>query len=151
MLRPLLGLAIACLFAGCLSNPAAHLERARELTFEHKPKEAIAEYDEALSILAKKDGEAVKAQRIQALKAAGDLCYLELKKYEKAAEYYRALADRYPEAEETLEARASLADIFRTRFRDRRAAVAELAAIVQTFPRSPEVDRFQYLAARDYF
>jgi TolA-binding protein len=75
---------------------------------------------------------------------------LELKLYPRAIEYYRTLANHYPDADETLEARSALSDIYRT-LGDRRAAVAELTALVQSFPKGMEVDRYQYQAVKGYF
>jgi len=134
----------------CPADPQVHLEKARELTFQRQPEAALREYDEVLSLLAKKDHRRVRDVLIPSLKGAGDLCYLELRQPERAIEYYRTLARRFPEALETLDARANLADLYRAQ-NDRRSSVAELAAIVLTFQDHPEVDRFQYLAAKDYF
>ncbi len=138
------------LLSACLGDPAAHLDKARDLAFQRRPAEALAEYEEVLSLLAKKDPHKVRAQMVPALKGAGDLCYLEMRQLPRAVEFYRALANRYPEAPETLDARASLAEILRGTG-DRRGAVAELSALVQAFPQGAEVDRYQYLAAKDYF
>lgn len=142
-------LAAACLTA-CLGDPKAHLEKARDLSFQRQPSDALREYEEVLSLLGNKDPRRVRSILIPALKGAGDLCYLEVKNYPKAVEYYRALASKYPSAPETLDARANLSDIYRL-LGDRRSAVAELAAIVQGFPDSPEIDHYQYLTAKDYF
>jgi TolA-binding protein len=139
------------LLSSCVESPAVHLEKAQALTYQRKPTEALRAYDEVLSLLARKEGGRAVEQRVTALLAAGDLCYLELKQYARAAEYYRSLVDRHPQAPEALKAREHRSEIFRTHFHDRRAAVAELSAIVQTFPKHPGVDRFQYRAAKDYF
>jgi len=144
-----LGLLLATL-TSCLGDPAAHLERARELTFQRRPTEALRQYEEVLSLLAKKDPRRVSDVLIPTLKGAADLCYLELKRYPRAIEYYRALANHFPGAQETLQARAALSDIYRA-LGDRRAAVAELVALVQAFPRAPEIERYQYQVVKGYF
>lgn len=138
------------LLAACVGDPAAHLEQARTLTFQRQPREALKQYEEVLSLLSKKDPQKVRPILAAALKGAGDLCYLELRLYPQAIEYYRSLANHFPDAAETLEARSSLSDIYR-RLGDRRAAVAELTALVQAFPSGPDVDRYQYQALKDYF
>jgi TolA-binding protein len=149
-MKPRTLLAGALLLASCVGDPAAHLERARELTFQRQPALALKQYEEVLSLLSKKDPRKVRALLVPSLKGAGDLCYLELKEYPKAIEYYRSLANHFPDADETLEARSALSDIYRT-LGDRRAAVAELTALVQSFPRGPDIDRYQYQAVKDFF
>ena len=141
---------LGLLLASCVGDPSAHLERAREFTFQRQPAEALLQYEEVLSLLAKKDPQKVRPLLAPALKGAGDLCFLELKLYPRAIEYYRSLANHYPDAEETLEARSALSDLYRS-LGDRRAAVAELTALVQSFPKGPDVDRYQFQAVKDYF
>lgn len=150
VIRPLAILAAVLCLSACLGDPRAHLEKARDLTYQRQPAEALREYEETMSLLQKKDLRRVRSILIPALKGAGDLCYLEVKNYPKAVEYYRALTSKYPNAPETQDARANLSDIYRL-LGDRRAAVAELAAIVQALPGSPEVDHYQYLTAKEYF
>jgi TolA-binding protein len=145
---PLLVLLLA--LSACPADPARHLEKARELSFQRQPEEALREYEEVLSLLAKKDGSKARALLVPALKGAGDLCYLELKKVQRAVELYQTLVRRFPDVPEALDARANLADILRSAG-DRRGAVAELSSIVQSFPDAPEVDRYLYAAAKDYF
>ena len=145
-----LALLLPLLAAACLGDPHAHLERARELTFKRQPAAALQEYEEVLSLLAKKDPAKVRPVLAAALKGAGDLCYLEFKNYSKAAEYYRSLTNKFPQAEESYDARANMAQIFEV-LGDRRSAVAELSTLVQSFPKGPEVDRYQYSAAKGYF
>ncbi len=145
-----IALMLTLLAAGCVGDPSAHLERARQYTFQRQPTDALLQYEEVLSLLAKKDPQRVRELLVPALKGAGDLCYLELRMYPRAVEYYRQLANHFPDAAETLQARAALADLYRTHG-DRRAAVAELTALVQSFPTGAEVDRYRYMAVQDYF
>ncbi len=140
----------ACLATACIGDPNQHLDRARELAFERRPAEALREYEEVLSLVAKKDPHKVRALVVPSLKSAGDLCYLELKQLDRAVEFYRSLTSHFPDAPESLDARANLSDIFRSQG-DRRAAIAELTAILQGFPTCPELDRYQYQATKDYF
>ncbi len=142
-------LALALLSA-CLGDPHRHFERARELAFQRQPAGALREYEEVLSLIAKKDPSQVRALLVPALKGAGDLCYLELKQPERAVEFYKSLNHRFPDAKEAFDAHANLAELFRS-LGDRRAAVAELTAIVQDFPDSPDLDQYQYQATKDYF
>ena len=146
---PIPTLALALLSA-CLGDPRGHLDRARELAFQRQPAEALREYEEVLSLVAKKDPQRVRALLVPALKGAGDLCYLELKQPQRAVEFYKSLNHHFPDAKEALEAHANLADLFRS-LGDRRAAVAELTAIVQGFQDGPDLDLYQYQATKDYF
>lgn len=150
MSRPAPLLALLLALCACPADPATHLERALELSFQRRPEEALREYEEVLSLLAKKDGSKARGLLVPALKGAGDLCYLELKQVPRAVEHYQTLVRRFPDAPEALDARANLADILRAAG-DRRGAVAELASIVQSFPNAPEVDRYLYAAIKDYF
>jgi outer membrane protein assembly factor BamD (BamD/ComL family) len=143
-------IALLLLAAGCVGDPSAHLERARQYAFQRQPADALLQYEEVLSLLAKKDPHKVRDLLVPALKGAGDLCYLELRMYPRAIEYYRQLANHFPDSPETLDARAALADLYRMHG-DRRAAVAELTALIQSFPTGPDVDRFRYMAVQDYF
>ncbi len=150
--RPSLAL-LACAalwLTGCPADPAEHFENAQQLTYQRLHKDALAEYVEVLSLVAKKDSDRARELRVKSLKAAGDICYLELRDPSRAVEYYRSLVSRYPEDPRSLEARANLAEIYRS-LGDLRASVAELAAIVQAFPNHEETHRYQYLAAKDYF
>lgn len=142
-------LALALLSA-CVGDPHKHLDRARELAFQRRPAEALHEYEEVLSLVAKKDSHKVRGLVVSALKGAGDLCYLELKQIDRAVEFYRSLTAHFPDAPESLDARANLSDIFRSQG-DRRSAIAELTAIIQGFPSCPDLDRHQYQATKDYF
>lgn len=141
---------LLALLPACLGDPHKHLDRARELAFQRRPAEALREYEEVLSLVAKKDPHKVRALVVPSLKGAGDLCYLELKQLGRAVEFYRTLTSHFPDALEALDARANLSDIFRSQG-DRRAAIAELTAILQGFPSCPELDRYQYQATKDYF
>ncbi|MGC4121481.1 MAG: tetratricopeptide repeat protein [Myxococcales bacterium] len=143
-------LGLLFLGAGCVGDPSAHLDRARQYAFQRQPADALLQYEEVLSLVAKKDPHRVRDLLVPALKGAGDLCYLELRMYPRAIEYYRQLANHFPDAAETLDARAALADLYRMHG-DRRAAVAELTALVQSFPSGADVDRYRYMAVQDYF
>lgn len=142
--------ALGLTLAGCVGDPAAHLERARELSFQRQPEKALLQYEEVLSLLAKKDPQKVRAFLLPALKGAGDVCFLELKRFPRAIEHYRSLVNHFPDADEALEARATLSEIYRA-LGERRAAVAELTALVQSFPKGPDADRYQYQAISGYF
>lgn len=128
-----------------------HLDRARDLAFHQDFKAALSEYETAMVELGRDETTAAKEMRAAALRSAADLCYLHLTDYVKAAQLYRDLSERYPDRPETFEARANLADILRDHFDDKRGALAQLGALVQSFPNHLGTDEYQYQAAQDYF
>ena len=148
--RVIIALAAALTLASC-SPVQRELEQARELTFQRDFKGAAAAYQSALVDLGRDESNPARDARAVALRALGDLSYLHLGDYAEAARAYRDLAERYPERPETFDARAHLADILQDHFHDQRAALAQLAALVQSFPNHLDTDRFQYRAAQDYF
>lgn len=147
-------LAIACAaslsLSGC-SRVQRELEDARELTFRKDFKGAAQAYKSALIELGRDESNPAREARALAMRALGDVYYLHLGDYAEAARVYRELSERYPERPETFDARAHLADILQDNFHDTRAALAQLAALVQSFPNHLDTDRFQYKAAQDYF
>ncbi len=135
---------------GCLRDPRSHLDHARRLAYEKRYTAALAEYEEVLSIAAKKQPTQVRSLLLPALLGAGDLCHLELGETTKAIDYYRELLALFPDSNEALPARSSLANIYRS-LGEKRSAVAQLVALVQSFPSDKEADSFQYQIAKDYF
>lgn len=153
MAKRLLALTTALFVAasgGC-SRVSAHLERAQELTFKQDFKAAALEYQALLLELGHDESASAREARASSLRALADLNYLHMNDYSTAARLYRDLAERYPEHPLTFDARAQLADILRDHFHDTRAALAQLAALVQSFPNHLDTDRYQYRAAQDYF
>jgi tetratricopeptide (TPR) repeat protein len=88
------------------------------------------------------------AVRMRALRAAADVAYLELGDYAGAIAYYRRLISLQPGSPEALEARAIIGDIFRDRFQDRQAAIAQYADIAASD--APQAPLFQLRVAREY-
>jgi tetratricopeptide (TPR) repeat protein len=87
--------------------------------------------------------------RLKALRAAADVAYLELGDYHGAIAYYRRVISLKPGSGEALEARAVIGDIFRDRFHDRLAAIAQWADVAASS--APQAPRFQLKVAREYF
>jgi tetratricopeptide (TPR) repeat protein len=147
--RPLgLAAALALALAGC-SSAGSRLEAAGALRAAGKPREALAAYQELLASLGEGalPGEPA-AVRVKALRAAGDVAYLELGDYSGAIAYYRRIISLYPGGAEALEARAVIGDIFRDRFHDRVAAIAQWADVAASD--APQAARFQLKVAREY-
>jgi TolA-binding protein len=140
-----------CLSLAACDKTQKLMERAREEAFQQAYAAAITDYDQVLLELTHNESAEARELRSQVLRATGDIFYLHLKDYTKAAQRYHELAEQFPEHPETFEARVNLSDILRDHFGDRRAALAELAALVQSFPNHLETDRYQYRAALDYF
>jgi tetratricopeptide (TPR) repeat protein len=134
---------------GC-SSAASRLQEANELRLRGQPGEALQAYQALLAELGEgplPDGPA--EVRVKALRAAGDVAYLELGDYQGAIAYYRRIVSLDPGSPGALEARAVIGDIFRDRFNDRIAAVAQYAAVAASD--APQAPAFQLKVAREYF
>lgn len=148
--RAAAGLALVAL-AACRPAAVKHLAEAQRQAFAKDPVKAVASYEKALLALGRDESDESRRVRIRALRGAGDACYLDLRDYKRAVDFYRQLAEAYPEAPDTFQARVNLFEILRNRFGDRRGALAELASLVQSFPVHDEIDRYQFQAANEYF
>jgi tetratricopeptide (TPR) repeat protein len=140
------GLALA--LPSC-SSPEATLEAAARQRQDGQPRAALERLQKLLASLG--EGALPQAQgavRLRALRAAGDVAYLELGDYAGAIAYYRRLISLAPGSPEALEARALIGDIFRDRFQDRQAAIAQYADIAAGD--SPQAPAFQLRVAREY-
>lgn len=136
-------LALAC------SSAERRLEEATALRHGGDPKGALAAYRALLADLGEgplSEGDA--AIRVKALRHAGDVSYLELGDYTGALSYYRRIVSLAPSAREALEARAVIGDIYRDRFNDPLAAVAQYADVAASD--SPLAPRYQLEVARAY-
>jgi tetratricopeptide (TPR) repeat protein len=138
-----LSLSLAC------SSPERQLEQANARRHAGDAKGALAAYKAILADLGDGPlpaGEA--AVRGKALRFAGDVSYLELGDYVAALSYYRRIVSLSPGGKEAQEARAVLGDIYRDRFKDHLAAIAQYAAIASSD--SPLAPRYQLEVARGY-
>jgi tetratricopeptide (TPR) repeat protein len=144
-----LGLAGALLVAtGCWS-PEATIEAASALRQRGQPKAALARLQKLLASLGEGPLPGPQAAvRLKALRAAGDVAYLELGDYAGAIAYYRRIISLQPGSPEALQARAIIGDIFRDRFQDRQAAIAQYADIAAS--EAPQAPAFQLRVAREY-
>jgi tetratricopeptide (TPR) repeat protein len=139
----LISLALAC------SSPERQLEQANALRHAGDAKGALAAYKAILADLGDGPlpaGEA--ATRGKALRFAGDVSYLELGDYVAALSYYRRVVSLSPGGKDAQEARAVIGDIYRDRFNDHLAAIAQYAAIASSD--SPLAPRYQLEVARGY-
>ncbi len=150
--RPLLARAAACAALAALlacGSPAGRLEAANALRHKGDLKGALAGYKGLLADLGEGPlPEAAAEVRWKALKYAGDLSYLELGDYQSALSYYRRIISLYPGGKEAYEARSILGDIYRDRFNDHLAAIAQYAEVAASD--SPDAPRFQLKVAREY-
>ena len=136
-------LALAC------SSPERQLDQANALRHAGDSKGALAAYKAILADLGEGPLPAGdSAVRGKALRYAGDVAYLELGDYVAALSYYRRIVSLYPGAREAQDARAVLGDIYRDRFKDQLAAIAQYAAIASSD--SPNAARYQLEVARGY-
>jgi len=136
-------LALAC------ASPATRLEQANARRHAGDAKGALEGYKAVLAELgdAPLSGDDA-AVRWKALEFAGDISYLELGDYTGALSYYRRIVALYPGGKEARAARVKLGDIYRERFRDPLAAIAQYADVAASG--APEAPRYQLEVARAY-
>lgn len=137
------------LLAGCSDTPEKRLQRARDLSFEKRPHEAIREYVTAAELLERDDSVQAMLLRARALKGAADTYYLDLRDLPHAVEGYRLLIQRCPDSPEALEGRIALANILHVHYRDLRGAINELTAALDRNP--PQGAELKYQVAKLYF
>lgn len=138
-----LGLALGC------SSSARRLDEATALRHAGNPAAALEAYRALLADLGEAPLAAAEAQiRWKALKGAADVSYLELGDYTGALSYYRRIISLHPGGAEAREARALIGDIYRERFRDPLAAIAQWADVAASD--APEAPRYQLAVARAY-
>jgi tetratricopeptide (TPR) repeat protein len=133
---------------GC-SSPESTVEAAAQLRQAGQPRAALEKLQKLLASLGEGPLPGPQASvRLRALRDAGDVAYLELGDYAGAIAYYRRLISLKPGSAEAFEARAIIGDIFRDRFQDRQAAIAQYADIAASD--APQAPRFQLRVAREY-
>jgi tetratricopeptide (TPR) repeat protein len=86
--------------------------------------------------------------RGKALRFAADVSYLELGDFQGALLYYRRIISLYPGAPEAYAARARIGDIYRDRFKDHVAAIAQYTDIAESD--APQAPQYQLEVARGY-
>lgn len=117
------------LLAACGSTER-RLEAANTLRHDGKPKEALAAYQELLADMG--DGPLPDGRgqlRAKALQFAAEISYLELGDYAGAIAYYRRIVSLQPATQEAFDARGAIGDIYRERFNDPLAAIAQYADV----------------------
>jgi tetratricopeptide (TPR) repeat protein len=140
---------VAAAAALACSSPGRRLEAANALRHAGDAKGALAAYKAILAELGEGPLSGSDAEvRGKALKYAGDVSYLELGDYTGALSYYRRIVSLQPGGKEAHEARAVIGDIYRDRFNDPLAAIAQYADIAASD--SPLAARYQLEIARSY-
>ena len=148
MRRAVAGAAAAALLLAC-GGPARRLEEANALRLKGDAKGALARYKAVLADLGDAPLPQGDAQtRWKALKFAGDVSYLELGDYTGAISYYRRIISLYPGGKEARQARVTIGDIYRERFGDLLAAIAQYADVAASD--APEAPKYQLEVARAY-
>jgi tetratricopeptide (TPR) repeat protein len=136
-------------FALACGSAERRLEQANSLRVAGDVRGALAAYKAILADLGNgglSGGDATV--RLKALRFAGDVSYLELGDYVAALSYYRRIVSLQPGGREADEARAVIGDIYRDRFADQLAAIAQYAAIASAD--GPLAPRYQLEVARGY-
>lgn len=131
------------------SSPERRLEAATALRHAGNARGALEGYKAILADLG--EGPLPKGEaevRWKVLRYAGDVSYLELGDYTGALSYYRRIVSLHPGGKEAHEARGIIGDIYRDRFNDPLAAIAQYADVAASD--SPLAPRFQLKIARGY-
>ncbi len=146
-----LGLVVAALLAaagGCRSQ-AGRLEEANNLRHRGDARGALERYKAILADLGEEPLPSDKAViRWKALQGAGDVSYLELGDFTGAILYYRRIISLYPGTPEARGARIAIGDIYRERFNDHLAAIAQYADVASSD--APEAPKYQLEVAKAY-
>ncbi len=146
--RPAL-LATSLLLLCACGGAARRLDEANAARYAGRPREALAGYQQVLGEL----GEGKLARRdaglrLRALKYAADVSYLEVGEFTQAVSYYRRIVALYPGTPEAWRARAITGDIYRERFDDPVAAIAQWADVAASD--AAQAPEFQLKVARAY-
>ncbi len=143
-------IAAAVLFtATACSSAAGRLEEANTLRHRGDSKGALERYKAILADLGDGALSGEKASiRGKALKGAGDVSYLELGDYTGAVLYYRRIISLSPGTAEARAARIAIGDIYRERFGDHLAAIAQYADVAASD--TPEAPKYQLEVAKSY-
>jgi len=145
----LLALTLLAAAGGCRSQ-ARKLEAAHTLRHGGDAKGALAQYKSILADLGDGPLSGERAAiRWKALKGAGDVSYLELGDYMGAISYYRRIISLYPGTAEARGARIAIGDIYRERFKDHLAAIAQYSDVASSD--APEAPQYQLEVCRAYF
>lgn len=130
-------------------SQAGRLEEANNLRHRGDARGALERYKAILAALGDDALPAEKAViRWKSLKGAGDVSYLELGDYSGAILYYRRIISLYPGSAEARESRIAIGDIYRERFNDYLAAIAQYADVASSD--APEAPKYQLEVAKAY-
>lgn len=136
------------ILVSCTSS-SSRLERANERRLAKDPRGALADYKVILADLGEGPLVPGDAQlRLKALRGAGDVSYLELGDYTGAISYYRRIISTSPGTDEALQARIVIGDIYKDRFSDRMAAIAQYADVAAGD--SSQAPTYELEVAKDY-
>jgi tetratricopeptide (TPR) repeat protein len=142
-------LALLALPALACSSAGRRLDEANEARHAGRPRDALRGYQQVLGELG--DGRLSRRDadmRRRALKYAADVSYLEIGDFVQAISYYRRIVALYPGTADAWKARATTGDIYRERFGDRVAAIAQWADIAAGD--APDAATYQLKVAREY-
>lgn len=150
MTAPRIGVKAAALLVALLAacgSLEGRVEAANTLRHDGKPKEALAAYRTLLAEIGDGPLSGHEARlRTKALQYAAEISYLELGDYAGAIAYYRRIVSLEPATAEAFEARGAIGDIYRERFNDPLAAIAQYADVAARD--APVAPAFQLKVAR---
>jgi tetratricopeptide (TPR) repeat protein len=137
---------LLAVLAACGSTER-RLEAANTLRHDARPKEALAAYQALLADMGDGPLPGGRAQlRAKALQFAAEISYLELGDYAGAIAYYRRIVSLQPATQEAFDARGAIGDIYRERFNDPLAAIAQYADVAARD--TPDAPAFQLKVVR---
>jgi tetratricopeptide (TPR) repeat protein len=140
--------ALALVLAAC-GGAGKRLEEANARRVAGDPRGALDAYKSILADLGEAPlGAADASVRQKALRFAGDVSYLELGDYTGAISDYRRIISLSPGTKEARHARIVIGDIYRERFQDHLAAIAQYADVAASD--APEAPACQLEVAKAY-
>lgn len=130
-----------------MPRPAERLETARDLILARKPEAALAELRRALAELGDAGPDELRLKVLLRAAQVADL-HLERGPVGEALAFYRRVTEEFPHTPEAFDAAVRMAEIYRQRLEDDRAAEQHLARVVERFPAQPGVERLLVRASR---
>lgn len=129
------------------TDPAALLEKARDLALAGHPEDALRQLHRALAHLADQDDPPLRRRVLVRAAQLTDL-HLGASRVNEALDWYRRIVAEFPDSTEAFDAGVRIAEILKQRFDDDARASEELVRVVDAFPEHAGAPRLLLRAAR---